>query len=228
MGKIKILTKDQGDGIFKIQGEKWQYLLKIENAEIIEDEQFITITATDGTQMVANKSHVQANNENFITYRIELEYGGGLVLLLSKFKKLEHTFEFKGYDKPSFKIKFVGNSQYDDPLLNDPNFNTEFTKKQFLSNQELPILFQGLIKNLFVRPNKGYLLFESSNGGGYLYFDKKYYAKLRESIEENYRLGNFTNSNAESEWMNLKDKIENAHDIINPNTDSFELYPVSK
>lgn len=226
MGKINIISKIQGKGIYKSKGEKWEYFLKISNAEISENDEFITIIASDGTEIIANKSYVYANNDKFITYRINLDYGGGLQILLSKFKKEENTFELKGFYEEGFRIKFEGNSGYEDESLNDPNFNPEFTKRQFLNNQELPILFQGLFKNLFVKPEKGYLLFEGTNGGGNLYFDKDYYEELKDSINEKYQQGKFAESNAESDWMNLKYKIDNAETVVNPDVTTFKNYSI--
>ncbi len=228
MGKINIISKIQGTGIYKSEGEKWNYFMKISDADFIENEQSIRIVTSDGTEMIAEKSHIHAKNMNFITYRINLDFGGGLQILLSKFKNEKNAYELKGFYEESFRIKFQGDSGYIDPKLNDPKFNPEFSKKQFLSNQELPILFQGLIKNLFTRPEKGYLVFESVNRGGNLYFDKNYYQELKSSINEKYLLGKFSESNAKSEWMNLMFKINSAEDIVNPDTEKFEIYPVSK
>ena len=68
-------------------------------------------------------------------------------------------------------------------------FNPTFTKKQFLDGQELALLYQALMKDLFAKPKKGYLVFETYNGGGNLYFDKDYYNELQESIHNRFYQG---------------------------------------
>lgn len=230
MTKIKIIAKNQGEGIYKSDEKKWEYFLKIDNAEIQETDDEIKITGNDGTIMIANKNHIYANNNLFITYMINLDYGGGLQILLNKYKNENYLFELKGFYSEGFSIKFESNTGYIDNKLNDPNFNPKFTKKQFLNGQELALFFQALVKNLFAVPKKGYLLFKANNeGGGSLYFDEDYYYELKKSIYDNYSNGKFAESNAEYEWMNLKSKIDNSENVFEPSdVTEYSIYLVSK
>jgi len=224
MGKIKITYRNQGKGIYKCDDEQWEYFLKIDGADIKEYDEKITIITEDETEIIADKSYPYSNNSKFITYTIRLDYGGGLQILLSKYKSDDYTFELKGFYADGFKLGFEGNSEYDDLALNDPSFNPVFTKKIFLSNQELPLLFQGYMKSLFVKPERGYLLFESGKNGGNLYFDKDYYIEFVENLHKHYSTGKFAESNAEAEWMNFMRKIKNAEDVRNPDVTEFKIY----
>lgn len=229
MGKIKIISKDQGS--YESASSTWEYLPKLVDGDISENESNIIITTIDNTivdnTITINKEYVYANTPDFITYRLNLNYGGGLQILLKKFKEHNTSYELTGFYADSFKIKFEADTGYIDESLNDPNFNPIFTKKQFLDGKELALLFQALMKNLFARPKKGYLLFETYNGGGNLYFDKDYYDELRNSISEEFYQGKFAESNAEYEWIQFKNKIDNSEDVINPNISICSIYPVS-
>lgn len=229
MGKIKIISKDRGS--YESTSSTWEYLPKLADGDITENESSLIITTVDNTIadhiLTINKEYLYANTPEFITYRINLKYGGGLQILLKKFKEHTTLYEFTGFYADSFKIKFEADTDYIDQSLNDPNFNPTFTKKQFLDGQELALLYQALIKNLFARPKKGYLLFETYNGGGNLYFDKDYYEELRNSINEKFYQGKFAESNAEYEWRQFKNKIDSSENVINPNISICSIYPVS-
>ena len=229
MGKIRIIYKDQGS--YESTSSTWEYLPKLVDGDISENESNILITTVDNTivdhLLTINKEYIYANTPEFITYRINLKYGGGLQILLKKFKEHKTLFELTGFYVNSFKIKFEGDTGFIDKSLNDPDFNPTFTKKQFLDGQELALLYQALMKNLFARPKKGYLLFETYNGGGNLYFDKDYYEELRKSINEKFYQGNFVESNAEYEWIQFKNKIDSSENVINPNISICSIYSVS-
>lgn len=229
MGKIKIILKDHGS--YKPDSSTWKYLPKLADGEITENEQNFIITTVDNTIedhiLTINKEYLYANTPEFITYRFYLKYGGGLQILLKKFKGKENSYAFTGFYEDSFKINFEAESGYVDKSMNDPNFNPTFTKKQFLDGQELALLYQALMKDLFAKPKKGYLVFETYNGGGNLYFDKDYYNELQNSIHNKFYQGKFAESNAESEWLQLKNKIDNSENIINPNISNCKIYSVS-
>lgn len=229
MGKIKIISKDRGS--YESTSSTWEYLPKLVDGDITENESSLIITTVDKTIadhiLTINKEYIYANTPEFITYRINLKYGGGLQILLKKFKENTTSYELTGFYVDSFKIKFEADTDFVDESLNDPNFNPTFTKKQFLDGQELALLYQALMKNLFARPKKGYLLFETYNGGGNLYFDKDYYEELRNSINEKFYQGKFAESNAEYEWRQFKNKIDSSENVINPNISICSIYPVS-
>ena len=232
MGKIEIVSAEKGSGIYESTSKTWEYLPKIIEGTITENAENIIITNDDETIIdniiTVNKEYIYANTPEFITYRINLKFGGGLQILLNKYKKHQTTYELRGFYPEGFKIKFEADSGYIDKSLSDSNFNPKYTKKQFLNGQELALLYQALMKGLFAIPKKGYLLFETYNGGGNLYFDTDYYNELKESIHEKFFQGKFSESNAEFEWIQFKNKIDSSENIIEPNITEFSIYPVSK
>ncbi|WP_291097487.1 MULTISPECIES: hypothetical protein [unclassified Flavobacterium] len=229
MGKIRIISKDRGS--YESTSSTWEYLPKLAEGDISENEKNIIIKTVDNTIadniITINKEYIYANTPEFITYRFYLKYGGGLQILLKKFKEHKTSYELTGFYADSFKIKFEADTGFVDNTLNDPNFNPTFTKKQFLDGQELALLYQALMKELFAKPKKGYLLFETHNGGGNLYFDKDYFNELKSSIDEKFHSGKFAESNAEYEWIQLKKKIDNSENVINPNISNCRIYSVS-
>ncbi len=232
MGKIKIISTDIGEN--KTTDKTWDYLQKIIVADISENSDNIIVTTSDCTIedniIQINKQRIYANTPDFITYWVKLKFGGGLDILLNKYKKNIGFYEFRTFSSNGFKIKFEADSGYTDNLLNNPNFNPEFTKKQYLNGQELGLFYQALMKELFAIPNKGYLLFEPNHreGGGNLYFDTEYYNELKESIDEKFYQGKFAESNAEYDWLQLKNSIDNSENIIDPNINDYRIYLVSK
>lgn len=229
MGKIRIISRDRGS--YESTSSTWEYLPKLTDGDISENENNIIITTVDNTIVDniinINKEYIYANTPEFITYRLTLKYGGGLQILLKKFKEYPSSYELTGFYANSFKIKFEAETGYVDESLNDPNFNPTFTKKQFLNGQELALLYQALMKELFARPKKGYLLFESYNGGGNLYFDKDYYDEFKNSIDKKFYQGKFAESNAEYEWRQFKNKIDNSENVTNPNISNCIIYSVT-
>ena len=130
MGKIKIILKDHGS--YEPDSSTWNYLPKLADGDIIENEKNFIITTVDNTIedhiLTINKEYLYANTPEFITYRFYLKYGGGLQILLKKFKEKENSYELTGFYEDSFKINFEAETGYVDKLLNNPNFNPTFTK----------------------------------------------------------------------------------------------------
>lgn len=232
MGRISINSKERGQGIYVSTDKTWEYLNTITEGDLTENSEYIIIK-TDNKEIAdniieINKEYIYANTPEFITYRVNLKFGGGLQVLLNKYKKNQNKFDLRGFYAEGFIISFNADSEYIDESLTDPNFNPTFTKKQFLDGQELALLYQALMKNLFTRPEKGYLLFESYNGGGNLFFDEEYYEEFKNSINQKYLQGEFANSNAEYEWIQFKNKIDSSQDVNNPDISNCSVYPVSK
>tara|TARA_Y100000815_G_C13325542_1_gene494002 strand:+ start:104 stop:796 length:693 start_codon:yes stop_codon:yes gene_type:complete len=228
MGKITIISKNPGKGIYSSEDETWEYLNKLVEGDLTENAENIIIKTTDNeivdNIIVVDKEYIYANTPEFITYRVYLKFGGGLQILLNKNKKDQTKFDFRCFYPEGFKISFEADSEYIEESLNDSSFNPVFSKKQFLNNQELPLLFQGYMKGLFVKPKKGYLLFESGNNGGNLYFDKDYYNEFVDNLNKHYYAGRFAESNSESEWMNFLRKIKNAENVENPDLSYCKIY----
>ena len=239
MGKIRVITKERGQGVYLCSESTWEYLNKLIISDLIENSENIIIKNENkefkDSEIIIDKKRIYANTPEFITYTVNLNYGGffpggGLQILLNKHKNDQTKFDLRGFYPESYKISFQVDSGYIDESLNDHSFNPSFTKKIYLNGQELSLFFQALSKNLFAVPKKGYLLFEStpSEGGGYLYFDTDYYEEFKDSVVQKYNDGKFSESNAEYEWNQLKNTIEIPYEISNPDISSFEIYLVSK
>lgn len=99
-------------------------------------------------------------------------------------------------------------------------------KKQIFNSSELGMLSSAFLKNLFPKPNKGQLLSKCDNGDCTLYFELTYHEKLDSAIREKYYEGQFSRSNAESEWNNIMIKVNTA-EITNENTEDFDTYWLS-
>lgn len=236
MGGIKVISKERGE---IITDKTWEYLNKIILSDLTENSKNIILKnenkeISDNT-IIINKEQVYANTPKFITYRVRLNYGGnfpggGIQILLKKYKNDQTKFDLKSLSQKGFKISFQANSGYEDDSLNNPFFNPIFTKKIYLNGQELALFYQALRKELFAVPEKGYLLFESTprRGGGNLYFDKEYYLEFRNSVIEEFNEGSFSESNDEYEWNQFKNTIEKPTEISNPNILNLKIYLVSK
>lgn len=230
MGKINFLSNERGKGLYSSTDSTWEMLNKIVNGELIEDSTSLTLKPSNNEIsdkiIYVNKEHVYLNSSQFITYRVNLKFGGGLQILLEKYKNQQGKFALKGFHIDSFKITFEAYTGYSDDFSSIGIHELPlFTKKQILNGKELALLYQALAGGLFSKPEKGCLLFQE---GGFLFFEENYYEKLKNSIYRNFTQGKFAESNAEQEWVMLKNKIDNAEDVIDPDISRCSNYPVSK
>lgn len=113
----------------------------------------------------------------------------------------------------------------------DFNFDQETIKSDWdykckrLNGQRLALLFMALSKKLFTRPMKGQVYYESNGDGSCtLFFSKDYYPLLKESIGNAYESGKFAQSNAESDWNDLKYAIDGAEISERNDIENLELY----
>jgi hypothetical protein len=94
-----------------------------------------------------------------------------------------------------------------------------------LNGQRLALLYIALSKGLFNRPQKGQIYYEGHNDGSCtLYFKRDYYASLTDSIFKAYYQGKFAQSNAESDWNDLKNAIDEAKISEREGVENLQLY----
>ena len=96
-----------------------------------------------------------------------------------------------------------------------------------LNGQRLALLFMALSKNLFQKPKKGQVYYESNGDSSCtLYFSKEYYVILNKAIDDAYNSGKFSQSNSESDWNDLKYAINGAEISTKENVENLELYNI--
>jgi len=90
-----------------------------------------------------------------------------------------------------------------------------------LNGQDLALLYMALSKNLFHRPKKGQMRYKSYNDGNCtLYF------KRDSSIVMAFYQGKLGQSNAESDWNYLKERIGNAEISDRDAINDLEFYSI--
>jgi hypothetical protein len=107
---------------------------------------------------------------------------------------------------------------------NEHFFSVISIKKQNFKGLELALLSHAFFKNLFPKPEKGEILYKEYNDDTLsLYFDEKYYEELRLAVNFKFINGDFSTSNSEKDWINLKNKIDNATSEKLPN-ETLEIW----
>jgi|GEM_PF-3517089 len=96
--------------------------------------------------------------------------------------------------------------------ISTPNQSEKYEyKAKELNGGQLAMLTNGLMKNLFPKPKNEELLVKTLRTGGcILFFQKDYYQSLTEKLNDYFYDGSFANSNAYSEWLDLKEAIDSA------------------
>jgi len=99
--------------------------------------------------------------------------------------------------------------------------NPNYSKKQTFNSSELALFFQAFGKKLFVRPQRRDIYSRNNpNGSCTFYFNAEYYESLKSNMINLSRQGKFAESNAESDWLNLLNKLVHSID-----TESNENIP---
>jgi len=107
-------------------------------------------------------------------------------------------------------------------------------KMKRLNGQQLALLTQAFGKKLFPIPKTGQCLasgrdMENFNDFAcFIYFDLKYYEELVSSINNHLNKGSFAQSNAESEWIDLKLAIEGADTVSNIDFSRLKVHSSSE
>lgn len=105
-------------------------------------------------------------------------------------------------------------------------------KKILLNSRQMGLLSKAYMDDLFPKPFEGQLKNGSSiflNGKDCMnfYFSPEYHEKLTSQIDIDYRSGKFTQSNAEYEWIDLMNSINNYEFITEP-SEALNNYWISQ
>lgn len=103
-----------------------------------------------------------------------------------------------------------------------------FSKKykiQNLNSSQLGVLSIAYGRNIFPRPNKSDILWESlGNGHCKLYFEINYFAHLSDRIKNLVSSNAFSGSNAERDWLDLSQRILASQQVDQVNESSLQEY----
>jgi hypothetical protein len=82
-------------------------------------------------------------------------------------------------------------------------------RKQDLNGIETAMLYQALTENLFTKPNIGdiWLIGHEQDTGFTFYFKLEYYDQLKNEMQLAHSHGKFAQSNANTDWMNLMNRL---------------------
>ncbi|EKT3958573.1 hypothetical protein ABF176_002494 [Flavobacterium psychrophilum] len=148
------------------------------------------------------------------------------------FKKnwiLKRTLDNTGKAKSVKKRNILYFSEKDFSVEKDTINKVWSYKSKRLNGQRLALLFMALSKDLFSKPEKGQVYFESNNDGSCtLFFAREYYSELKNSIDKAHDNGKFSQSNAESDWKDLKFAIDSAEISNKENVEDLQIYNIYK
>ena len=194
--------------------QQWELLCRLENGNFFEDENEISFYTTDQKKIGLTKDFlIEKTSEKEI-------YGApGTVQIV---KNLRENGIFELTDRVGHYIKLRVEPMYNETVPTEQNF-----KYVQLNRQRLALLFIALSRGLFKRPKKGEVYFESHpDGSSTLYFKRDYYVSLSDSIFEAYYQGKFARSNAESEWIDLKNAIDGAKVSEKKDIENLTIYSI--
>lgn len=193
---------------------QWALLCRLENGNFFEDEKEITFFTTEKEKIRLTKDFlIEKTSEKAI-------YGATGTVKIEKNLRENGIFELTDRVGHYIKIRV-------EPMFNEFIPNKQDFKYVNLNGQRLALLYIALSNGLFNRPKKGQIYYEGHNdGSSTLYFKRDYYALLTESIFKVYYQGKFTQSNAESDWNDLKYAIDGAEVSERADIEKMELYSV--
>jgi len=194
--------------------EQWSLLCRLENGKFFEDENEISFYSTEDEKISKTK--------NFLVEKTSSKaiYGAPGTVKIEKNLVEDGIFEIT--DRVGHYIKLRV-----EPMFDEPTSNANDYKCARLNGQRLALLYLALSKGLFKRPQKGQVFYESHNDSSCtLYFKRDYLATLKESIFTAYYQGKFAQSNAESDWIDLKNAIDGATESEREDVEDLELYGV--
>ncbi len=109
----------------------------------------------------------------------------------------------------------------------DTKIEGKYKSKRF-NSQRLGTLAIAFSHGLFPKPKKGQLFYElDEDFNCTLFFLNEYYSKLKEAIDIAYENGKFAQSNAESDWNDLKYAIDKAEISDKSDIESLQIYTLS-
>ena len=199
---------------------QWKILCQLENGQFFEDEKTLMFYTSEN-EKIGFKDLPEYNQDktNFISAKTSenITYWSSDYQIT---KSLTENGVFEITDRVGHYIKLRV-----EPMLNEVSTVENDFKSIRLNGQELALLYMALSKSLFSRPKKGQVYYESHNDGSCtIYFKSDYYSSLTSSILTASYQGKFRQSNAETDWENLKDTIDRAQISEKENIKNLELY----
>lgn len=230
MGEIIIKSKHRGSGIYQSTDKTWEYHNKLIVGKLTEDLEYLTLHTFDPNlkdqEIQFAKKRFHSNTAEYISYQGRLDYGP--LVQLKRFKKNPNEFEYRCTYEKGFVFSIIVETGFEDKFLNDSTFNPNFTRKVHLNGKEIALLYHFLSDDLFVRPIRGYLIANYKNGNGDFYFDENYYNEFTNSIKHKFMEGEFARSNAENDWINFMNKINQSEKVFDLDATKCQVYLVSK
>jgi hypothetical protein len=199
---------------------QWEILCQLENGHFFEDKKNLIFYTTENEEIgFKEMPKYNQDKKNFITEKTsEKIIYWSTANQITKSLTEEGVFEIT--DRVGHYIKLRV-----EPMLNEVSTVKNDYKSIRLNGQELALLYMALSKSLFSRPKKGQIFYESHNDGSCtLHFKRDYYSLLTASILTAFYQGKFRQSNAESDWNDLKDKIDGAKISERNDVENLELY----
>jgi hypothetical protein len=201
---------------------QWKILCQLENGYFFEDEKNLVFYTTENEKIGFEESEeFNQDKTDYIT-----EKTSDKIIYWSTdnqiTKNLTENGVFEIIDRVGHYIKLRV-----EPMVNEVVSVENDYKSIRLNGQELSLLFIALSKGLFHRPKKGQIYYESHNNGNCtLYFKRDYYTLLTSSIFTAFYQGKFRQSNAETDWNELKERIDQAVISESENVENLKLYEV--
>lgn len=193
---------------------QWALLCGLENGKFFEDENEIAFYTTDGERIGLTKDFLIEKTSS------KAIYGAPGTVKIEKSLLDNGIIEIT--DRVGHYIKIRVEPMFDEVAPTEHDY-----KCIRLNGQRLALLYIALSKGLFKRPRKGQIFYESHNDGSCtLFFKRDYYASLTESIFTVYYQGKFAQSNAESDWNDLKNTIDKAEISEREDIENLKLYGI--
>jgi hypothetical protein len=189
---------------------QWEILSRLENGHFFEDEKNLVFYTTENEKFGFEEN--KNNNQD------KRDYISGPKITKNLIEK--GVFEITDRVGNYLKIRV-------EPMLDEVITVEKDYKSLRMNGQELSLLYMALSKSLFERPKKGQIYYESHNDRSCtMYFKRDYYSSLTASILTAFYQGKFRQSNAESDWNDLKDTIDQAEISDIDNVENLELYGI--
>lgn len=199
---------------------QWEILCRLENGFFFEDEKNL-IFYTSQDEKIGFEENIQFKQDkrDFISQKTNEK-----ILYFSSGPKITKSLIEKGVfeitDRVGHYIKVKVEPMVDEFFVNENNY-----KLVKLNGQELALLYTAFTNNLFHKPKEGQVYYERHNDNSCtLYLKNDYFGLLQNSILMASYQGRFRQSNAETEWNNLKEKIDAAEVSKKDNVEDLESY----
>lgn len=199
---------------------QWKILCELENGHFFEDEENLIFYTTENEEIgFEAMPKYNQNKKDFITAKTSenITYWSTDVQIT---KSLIEDGVFEITDRVGHYMKLRV-----EPMLKEISTVENDYKSIRLNGQELALLYMALSKSLFSRPKEGQVYYESHNDSSCtIYFKSDYYSSLTSSILTASYQGKFRQSNAESDWENLKNTIDQAQTSDKDDIENLQLY----